>query len=83
MIKPIILSLALLVAARAGASAAADCVPFSEGWNDFSPCTRVDSSGQRWVMYGRIWTPPDCNIIRHIQDQRPQLLTYIRLPDAA
>jgi hypothetical protein len=29
--------------------AAADCVPFSDGWNDFSPCTRVDSSGQRWV----------------------------------
>jgi hypothetical protein len=36
-----------------------------------------------WAMCGRIWTPPDCNIIRHIQDQRPQLLTYIRLPDAA
>jgi hypothetical protein len=41
--------MALLVALPAGASAAADCVPFSDGWNDFSPCTRVDSSGQRWV----------------------------------
>ena len=45
----LILWIALLVAAPAGASAAADCVPFSEGWNDFSPCTRVDSSGQRRV----------------------------------
>ena len=39
----------MLVAAPAGAAAASDCVPFSDGWNDFSRCTRVDSSGQRWV----------------------------------
>jgi hypothetical protein len=45
----LILWIAILVAAPSGASAAAHCVPFSEGWNDFSPCTRVDSSGQRWV----------------------------------
>jgi hypothetical protein len=49
MIRPILRWIALLVAAQAGASAAADCVPFSTGWNDFSPCTRVDPSGQRWV----------------------------------
>jgi WG containing repeat len=49
MIRLIPLWITLLVAAPAGASAAADCVPFSDGWNDFSPCTRVDSSGQRWV----------------------------------
>ena len=34
-------------------------------------------------MCGRIWTPPDCNGVRHDEDQGPQLLTYIRLPDAA
>jgi hypothetical protein len=49
MIRLILLWIALLVAPPAGASVAADCVPFSDGWNDFSPCTRVDSSGQRWV----------------------------------
>ncbi len=49
MIRLILPWIALLVAAPAGAAAAADCLPFSEGWNDFSPCTRVDSSGQRWV----------------------------------
>jgi hypothetical protein len=49
MIRPILLWIAFLVALPAGASAAADCVPFSEGWNDFSACTRVDSSGQRRV----------------------------------
>jgi len=49
MIRLILLWIALLIALPAGASAAADCVPFSDGWNDFSPCTRVDSSGQRWV----------------------------------
>ena len=48
MIRLILPWIALLVAAPAGA-AAADCVPFSDGWNDFSACTRVDSSGQRWV----------------------------------
>src|SRR6202035_1130373 len=49
MIRLILLWIALLVVAPAGASAAADCVPYSDGWNDFGPCTRVDSSGQRWV----------------------------------
>ena len=49
MIRLVPLWIALLIAAPAGAAAAADCVPFSEGWNDFSPCTRVDASGQRWV----------------------------------
>ena len=49
MIRLILLWIALLIALPAGALAAADCVPFSDGWNDFSPCTRVDSSGQRWV----------------------------------
>jgi hypothetical protein len=49
MLRFILLSIVLLVAAPAGALAAAACVPFSDGWNDFSPCTRVDSSGQRWV----------------------------------
>jgi hypothetical protein len=49
MIRLILLWVVLLVAAPAVASAAADCVPFSDGWNDFSRCTRVDSSGQRWV----------------------------------
>src|SRR5215472_927186 len=37
----------------------------------------------RCSMCGRIWTPPDCNGVRHVEDQGPQLLTYIRLPDAA
>ena len=49
MIRLILLWIALLVAPPAGASVAADCVPFSDGWNDFGRCTRVDSSGQRWV----------------------------------
>ena len=49
MIRLILRWIALLVAAPSGASVAADCVPFSDGWNDFSPCTRVYSSGQRWV----------------------------------
>ena len=49
MIRLILLWIALLVVAPAGASAAADCVPYSDGWNDFGPCTRVDSLGQRWV----------------------------------
>jgi hypothetical protein len=49
MIRLILLWIALLVTPPAWASVAADCVPFSDGWNDFSPCTRVDSSGQRWV----------------------------------
>jgi hypothetical protein len=33
-------------------------------------------------MYGCIWTPPDCNS-RLDQDRWSQLLTYIRLRDAA
>ena len=37
---------------------------------------------RRWAMCGRIWTPPDCNDWLD-QDRRPQLLTYIRLLDAA
>ena len=49
MTRLALLWIALLVAAPAGASAAADCVPFADGWNDFGPCTRVDSAGQRWV----------------------------------
>ena len=49
MLRLILLCIAFLVALPAGASAAAGCVPFSEGWNDFSACTRVDSSGHRWV----------------------------------
>jgi hypothetical protein len=49
MIRLVLLWIAFLVALPAGASAAAGCVPFSEGWNDFSACTRVDSAGQRWV----------------------------------
>jgi hypothetical protein len=49
MIRLVPLWIALVVVAPAGAALAADCVPFSRGWNDFSPCTRVDSSGQRWV----------------------------------
>ncbi len=49
MTRLILLSVALLVAAQAAALAAPGCVPFSDGWNDFSACTRVDSSGQRWV----------------------------------
>jgi hypothetical protein len=49
MLRLILPSIAFLVAVPAGTSAAAGCVPFSEGWNDFSACTRVDSSGQRRV----------------------------------
>lgn len=49
MIRRVLLSVGLLVAAPAGAAAAADCVPFADGWSDFGPCTRVDSAGQRWV----------------------------------
>jgi hypothetical protein len=49
MIRLSLLWIALLAAAPAGAAAAADCVPFSDGWNDFSRCTRVDSAGQRRV----------------------------------
>src|SRR5215471_13952828 len=41
------------------------------------------AGGRRSAMCGRIWTPPDCNGVRHVEDQGPQLLTYIRLPDAA
>jgi hypothetical protein len=51
MIRPILLVLlasSLLLAAPA-ASSSADCVPFANGWTDFGPCVRVDSSGQRWV----------------------------------
>jgi hypothetical protein len=48
MIRLILPWIALLLAA-APVAAAADCVPFSDGWNDFGPCTRVDASGQRWV----------------------------------
>jgi hypothetical protein len=29
-------------------------VPFSEGWNDFSACTRIDSSGQRRVKAAQL-----------------------------
>src|SRR6516165_7075190 len=51
------------------------------------PPTAVDlvrcSETTRCAMCGRIWTPPDCNGVRHVEDQGPQLLTYIRLPDAA
>ena len=32
-------------------------------------------------MCGRIWTPPDCNVLWHVLDRWPQLLTYIRLPE--
>ncbi len=49
MIRLVLLWGASLVALPPGSSAAADCVPFSEGWNDFTACTRVDSSGQRRV----------------------------------
>ncbi len=49
MIRLVALWIALLVAAPAGAAEAAACVPFADGWNDFGPCTRVDSAGQRWV----------------------------------
>jgi hypothetical protein len=48
MIRRVLLWLALLVAAPL-AAAAADCVPFADGWTDFGPCTRVDAAGQRWV----------------------------------
>jgi hypothetical protein len=48
MIGRALLWIALLVAAPAGA-AAADCVPFADGWIDFGPCTRVDAAGRRWV----------------------------------
>jgi hypothetical protein len=41
--------IAFLFALPTGASSAAGCVPFSEGWNDFSACTSVDASGQRRV----------------------------------
>ena len=58
MIRPIHLWIAFLVALPAGASAAADCVPFSEGWNDFSACTRVDSSGQRRVKAAHLRALP-------------------------
>ena len=57
MIRLILLWIALLVAAQAGALAAADCVPFSEGWNDFNPCTRVDSSGRRRVQAAHLHAP--------------------------
>jgi hypothetical protein len=49
MIRLVLLWIALLVIAHAGALAADACVPFSDGWNDFGPCTRVDFSGQRRV----------------------------------
>jgi hypothetical protein len=49
MIRLVPLWIALLVAAAACAAAAADCVPFADGWSDFGPCTRVDAAGQRWV----------------------------------
>ncbi|HEY4919643.1 MAG TPA: WG repeat-containing protein [Xanthobacteraceae bacterium] len=49
MTRLVLLSIAWLVAAPAGAAAAADCVPFADGWSDFGACTRVDSAGQRWV----------------------------------
>jgi hypothetical protein len=32
-------------------------VPFSEGWNDFSACTRVDSSGRRRVQAAHLHAP--------------------------
>jgi hypothetical protein len=48
MIRLVLPWIAFLVVISGG-SAAARCVPFSEGWNDFSACTRIDSSGQRWV----------------------------------
>src|SRR4029450_10245050 len=32
-------------------------------------------------MCERIWTPPDCNELWHVQDRKPQLLTYIRLAE--
>jgi Transposase len=34
-------------------------------------------------LSGRIWTPPDCNRFWQALVQGSQLLTYIRLPDAA
>ena len=50
MIRLILLVITLLAAAaQASPLAAANCVPFSNGWNDFGPCTRIDSAGQRWV----------------------------------
>jgi hypothetical protein len=45
MIRAVFLWIVFLPALPARALAA-DCVPFSEGWNDFSACTRVDPSGQ-------------------------------------
>jgi hypothetical protein len=54
MIRLVLVWVAFLVALPAGASAAGGCVPFAEGWNDFSACTRVDSSGQRRVKAGHL-----------------------------
>jgi hypothetical protein len=54
MIGLALLWLAFLVAAPA----AADCVPFADGWNDFGPCTRVDAAGQRWVKAGHLRALP-------------------------
>lgn len=59
------------------------CSP-SRGWN---AAVRDILSGRRFCYEGRlmcgcIWTAPDCND-RLDWDRRPQLLTYIRLLDAA
>ena len=51
----------------------------------FAPDSRHDTRSidlRLRAMCGRIWTPPDCND-RLDQDRRSQLLTYIRLLDAA
>jgi len=49
MTRPALLCIALLATA-ANTAAAATCVPFpDDGWTDFTPCTRVDASGRRWV----------------------------------
>jgi len=39
----------LLAAAGPAVAAPRACVAFSEGWNDFTPCTRTDASGHLTV----------------------------------
>ncbi len=51
-------------------------------WHFIAPGKPMQNAFIESFMYRRIWTPPDCND-RLDQDRRPQLLTYIRLLDAA
>src|ERR1700691_3996981 len=54
---------------------------FAASLDGFSPAS-TSKPPRHWNMCGCIWTPPDCNS-RLDCDRWSQLLTYIRLHDAA